>query len=223
MPVSTDYETVRRRLVETAEAKHLLDEAKRFPFGGLYNIAASVKRAKMGSVLEVEELQDIRTSAECFAALKVFFSQAATSIRTWRPTDGNSRNSRKSCARWRRPSPKRGNPRHGVGQAERPPRRHPVRQEPGQDAVGAYSARSEQPKYFRTPWSPCAATGMSFPSSRSTASISPAWYTTNQARGRRCLSNPWPWSTSTTKSSGTWSRKGRSGADPAPSVCLGRE
>ncbi len=72
MPVSTDYETVRRRLVETAEAKHLLDEAKRFPFGGLYNIAASVKRAKMGSVLEVEELQNIRTSAECFAALKVF-------------------------------------------------------------------------------------------------------------------------------------------------------
>ncbi|MGI6263584.1 MAG: endonuclease MutS2, partial [Succiniclasticum sp.] len=72
MPVSADYETVRRRLTETAEAKHLLDEAKRFPFGGLYNIAASVKRAKMGSVLEVDELQNIKTSAACFGALKVF-------------------------------------------------------------------------------------------------------------------------------------------------------
>ena len=72
LPVSADFETVRRMLAETAEAKRLLDDAKRFPFGGLYNIAASVKRAKMGSVLEVDELQNIKTSAQEFAALKVF-------------------------------------------------------------------------------------------------------------------------------------------------------
>ncbi|HAY60859.1 MAG TPA: endonuclease MutS2, partial [Acidaminococcaceae bacterium] len=71
-PVSADFGTVRRMLAETAEAKRLLDNAKRFPFGGLYNIASAVKRAKMGSVLEVDELQDIKTSAQEFAALKRF-------------------------------------------------------------------------------------------------------------------------------------------------------
>ena len=72
LPVSADFGTVRRMLAETAEAKRLLDNAKRFPFGGLYNIASAVKRAKMGSVLEVDELQDIKTSAQEFAALKRF-------------------------------------------------------------------------------------------------------------------------------------------------------
>ena len=72
LPVSADFGTVRRMLAEPAEAKRLLDNAKRFPFGGLYNIASAVKRAKMGSVLEVDELQDIKTSAQEFAALKRF-------------------------------------------------------------------------------------------------------------------------------------------------------
>lgn len=70
--ISAEFETVKRLQMETAEAKRLLDEGKRFPFGGLYNIKDAVKRARMGSVLEVEELMNIRASAEAFGALKIF-------------------------------------------------------------------------------------------------------------------------------------------------------
>ena len=72
LPVSSDFETVKRMHMETAEALRFLNEGKRFPFGGLYNIAEAVKRARIGSILDVEELMQIKSSMQAFGALKVF-------------------------------------------------------------------------------------------------------------------------------------------------------
>ena len=72
LPVSSDFETVKRMHMETAEALRILNEGKRFPFGGLYNIAEAVKRARIGSILDVEELMQIKSSMQAFGALKVF-------------------------------------------------------------------------------------------------------------------------------------------------------
>lgn len=75
LQISSDFATVSRLQAETAEAKRLLDEGLRFPFGGLRDIGPSVKRARLGSVLDVAELMDIRSSAEAFGALKGFLLQ----------------------------------------------------------------------------------------------------------------------------------------------------
>ena len=72
LPVSSDFEMVKRMHMETAEALRILNEGKRFPFGGLYNIAEAVKRARIGSILDVEELMQIKSSMQAFGALKVF-------------------------------------------------------------------------------------------------------------------------------------------------------
>ena len=72
LPVSSDFETVKRMHMETAEALRILNEGRRFPFGGLYNIADPVKRARIGSVLDVEELMQVKASMQAFGALKVF-------------------------------------------------------------------------------------------------------------------------------------------------------
>jgi len=70
--VSADFETVRGLQDQTAEAKLLLDESKRFPFGGVYDIKALVKRAQLGSVLEADELQKIQTTAQGVDAMQKF-------------------------------------------------------------------------------------------------------------------------------------------------------
>lgn len=70
--ISADFETVKRLQMETAEAKRLLDDGMRFPFGGLHNIGPAVKRARIGSSLDVEELMEIGTSAAAFGALRQF-------------------------------------------------------------------------------------------------------------------------------------------------------
>ena len=72
LPVSSDIETVKRMHMETAEAHRLLDAGKRFPFGGLYNISEAVKRARIGGVLDVEELMQVKSSMQAFGALKYF-------------------------------------------------------------------------------------------------------------------------------------------------------
>ena len=70
--ISSDFETVKRMHMETAEALRILNTGRRFPFGGLYSITDAVKRARIGSVLDVEELMQIKSSMQAFGALKVF-------------------------------------------------------------------------------------------------------------------------------------------------------
>ena len=70
--ISSDFETVKRMHMETAEALRIINAGRRFPFGGLYNIAEAVKRARIGGVLDVEELMQIKTSMQAFGTLKVF-------------------------------------------------------------------------------------------------------------------------------------------------------
>ena len=72
MGISADFETVKRMHMETAEALRILNAGRRFPFGGLYSITDAVKRARIGSVLNVEELMQIKSSMQAFGALKVF-------------------------------------------------------------------------------------------------------------------------------------------------------
>ena len=69
LPVSSDFETVKRMHMETAEALRIMNEGRRFPFGGLYNIADPVKRARIGSVLAVEEAVPERASIQDSGAL----------------------------------------------------------------------------------------------------------------------------------------------------------
>ena len=70
--ISSDFETVKRMHMETAEALRIINAGRRFPFGGLYSIRDAVKRARIGSVLYVEELMQIKSSMQAFGALKVF-------------------------------------------------------------------------------------------------------------------------------------------------------
>ena len=72
MTVAADFETVKKLQEETAEALRLLDEGKRFPFGGVHNITAAVKRAKLGGTLEIEELMQVQTTLAGFSDMKIF-------------------------------------------------------------------------------------------------------------------------------------------------------
>ena len=72
LPISADFETVKRMHMETAEALRIINAGRRFPFGGLYNISEAVKRARIGGVLNVEELMQVKSSMQAFGALKVF-------------------------------------------------------------------------------------------------------------------------------------------------------
>ena len=59
----SEFSIVKRLQEETAEALRLLDEGKRFPFGGAHNIVAAVKHAQLGAVLEAETLMEIGSTA----------------------------------------------------------------------------------------------------------------------------------------------------------------
>ena len=72
MTVAADFETVKRLQEETAEALRLLDDGKRFPFGGVHNLTAPVKRAKLGGTLEIEELMQVQTTLAGFSDMKIF-------------------------------------------------------------------------------------------------------------------------------------------------------
>ena len=74
--IESDFKRVNRLQEETAEAKHIIDQAKRFPFGGAYNITAELKRAELGGILEPLELQRIQTTAAAIKAMKAFLAES---------------------------------------------------------------------------------------------------------------------------------------------------
>ena len=77
LQIESEFSKVKRLQEETAEALRILDEGRRFPFGGAFNITADVKRAELGSVLEPEELQHIQTTVQAFASMKDFTAENA--------------------------------------------------------------------------------------------------------------------------------------------------
>ena len=77
MRIESDFASVKRLQEETAEALRLLDDGKRFPFGGAYNILPQVKRARIGSVLEPEELMQVGTTCEALRMVKQFLADEA--------------------------------------------------------------------------------------------------------------------------------------------------
>ena len=75
--IESDFGRVKRLQEETAEALRILDEGKRFPFGGAFNITGEVKRAEIGSVLEPEDLLHVLTTAAAIRQMKYFLEDEA--------------------------------------------------------------------------------------------------------------------------------------------------
>lgn len=77
LQIESEFAKVKRLQEETAEALRVMDEGRRFPFGGAYNIIGDVKRAEIGSVLDPEELLHIMTTAQAIRAMKDFLEEYA--------------------------------------------------------------------------------------------------------------------------------------------------
>ncbi|MBQ8418714.1 MAG: endonuclease MutS2, partial [Phascolarctobacterium sp.] len=77
MRIESEFATVKRLQEETAEALRIMDEGKRFPFGGAYNIVSEVKRAELGSTLDPEELLHVQTTAAAIRQMKFFLQGEA--------------------------------------------------------------------------------------------------------------------------------------------------
>ena len=77
MRIESEFAKVKRLQEETAEALRIMDEGKRFPFGGAYNIVSEVKRAELGSTLDPEELLHIQTTASAIRQMKFFLQDEA--------------------------------------------------------------------------------------------------------------------------------------------------
>lgn len=77
MSIESEFAKVKRLQEETAEALRIMDEGKRFPFGGAYNIVSEVKRAELGSTLDPEELLHIQTTAAAIRQMKFFLQDEA--------------------------------------------------------------------------------------------------------------------------------------------------
>ncbi len=77
MRIESEFSKVKRLQEETAEALRIMDEGKRFPFGGAYNIVSEVKRAELGSTLDPEELLHIQTTAAAIRQMKFFLQDEA--------------------------------------------------------------------------------------------------------------------------------------------------
>ncbi|MBO5167965.1 MAG: endonuclease MutS2 [Phascolarctobacterium sp.] len=77
MRIESEFAKVKRLQEETAEALRIIDEGKRFPFGGAYNIVSEVKRAELGSTLDPEELLHIQTTAAAIRQMKFFLQDEA--------------------------------------------------------------------------------------------------------------------------------------------------
>lgn len=75
LQIESEFAKVKRLQEETAEALRIMDEGRRFPFGGAYNIIGDVKRAEIGSVLDPEELLHIMTTAQAIRAMKDFLEE----------------------------------------------------------------------------------------------------------------------------------------------------
>lgn len=72
--IESNIAVVQRLHEETGEALFLLDEGKRFPFGGAYDITADVKKAEIGGVLEAADLLKIMTTAAAMRQIKIFLA-----------------------------------------------------------------------------------------------------------------------------------------------------
>ena len=77
LKIENEFAKVKTLQEETAEALRLLDEGRRFPFGGAYNTVADIKRAELGSVLEPEALMHILTTVQAFESMKDFVTENA--------------------------------------------------------------------------------------------------------------------------------------------------
>ncbi len=77
LQIESDFGAVKRLQEETAEALRIIDEGRRFPFGGAHNIVADVKRAELGSVLLPEELLHVFTTLEALRSMKEFLADNA--------------------------------------------------------------------------------------------------------------------------------------------------
>ncbi len=77
MRIESEFAKVKRLQEETAEALRIMDEGKRFPFGGAYNIVSEVKRAELGSTLDPEELLHIQTTVAAIRQMKFFLQDEA--------------------------------------------------------------------------------------------------------------------------------------------------
>ena len=77
MHIESEFSKVKRLQEETAEALRIMDEGKRFPFGGAYNIVSEVKRAELGSTLDPEELLHIQTTVAAIRQMKFFLQDEA--------------------------------------------------------------------------------------------------------------------------------------------------
>lgn len=75
LAIESDFMRVQRLQEETAEAVRLLDEGKRFPFGGAFNIEGELKRAQLGSILLPEELLHVMTTAAAIRSMKQFLAE----------------------------------------------------------------------------------------------------------------------------------------------------
>ncbi|MCD8175379.1 MAG: endonuclease MutS2 [Phascolarctobacterium sp.] len=70
--IESNIAVVKRMHEETGEALFLLNEGKRFPFGGAYDITADVKRAEIGEILEAAVLLKIMTTAIAIRQMRTF-------------------------------------------------------------------------------------------------------------------------------------------------------
>ena len=77
MRIESEFAKVKRLQEETAEALRIMDEGKRFPFGGAYNIVSEVKRAELGSTLIPEELLHVQTTVAAIRQMKFFLQDEA--------------------------------------------------------------------------------------------------------------------------------------------------
>lgn len=77
MRIESEFAKVKRLQEETAEALRIMDEGKRFPFGGAYNIVSEVKRAELSSTLDPEELLHIQTTVAAIRQMKFFLQDEA--------------------------------------------------------------------------------------------------------------------------------------------------
>lgn len=70
----SNFARVKQMQEETAEALRLTDEGKSFPFGGSANINDSAKHAKIGMILDIEELMNVANTTAAMGYMKEFLA-----------------------------------------------------------------------------------------------------------------------------------------------------
>jgi DNA mismatch repair protein MutS2 len=72
LQVSSDFSVVKKLQEETAEVMSILENGQRMPLGGMFDITAAIKQARLGSVLDAVTLFQVCTTAESFGHMKEF-------------------------------------------------------------------------------------------------------------------------------------------------------